>query len=33
MHKGGPIREVVERSQGHLDIELMPAHAPRATAS
>jgi putative transposase len=28
MHKGGPIREVVERSQGRLDIEPMPAHAP-----
>jgi putative transposase len=28
MHKGGPIREVVERSRGRLDIELMPAHAP-----
>ena len=28
MHKGGPIREVVEQSQGRLDIEPMPAHAP-----
>jgi putative transposase len=28
MHKGGPIREVVERSRGRLDIEPMPAHAP-----
>lgn len=28
MHKGGPIREVVERSRGRLDIESMPAHAP-----
>jgi DDE superfamily endonuclease len=28
MHKGGPIREAVERSQGRLDIEPMPAHAP-----
>jgi hypothetical protein len=28
MHKGGPIREVVEQSRGHLDIEPMPAHAP-----
>jgi hypothetical protein len=28
MHKGGPIREVVERSRGRLEIEPMPAHAP-----
>jgi hypothetical protein len=28
MHKGGPIREVVEQSQGRLDIEPMPSHAP-----
>ncbi len=28
MHEGGPIREVVERSPGRLDIEPMPAHAP-----
>jgi DDE superfamily endonuclease len=28
MHKGGPIREAVEQSQGRLDIEPMPAHAP-----
>lgn len=29
MHKGGPIRELVEESQGRLDIEPMPAHAPK----
>ncbi len=28
MHKGGPIREVVEQSRGCLDIEPMPPHAP-----
>jgi DDE superfamily endonuclease len=28
MHKGGPIREVVEQSRGRLDIEPMPPHAP-----
>ena len=28
MHKGGPIRELVEESQGRLDIEPLPAHAP-----
>jgi putative transposase len=28
MHKGGPIRELLERSQGRLDIEPLPAHAP-----
>jgi DDE superfamily endonuclease len=28
MHKGEPIREVVERSQGRLLIEPIPAHAP-----
>jgi transposase len=29
MHKGGPIRALVEESQGRLDIEPLPAHAPR----
>jgi putative transposase len=28
MHKGGPIRELVEQSGGRLDIESMPSHAP-----
>src|SRR5512142_843163 len=28
MHKGDPIRALVEESQGHLDIEPLPAHAP-----
>jgi hypothetical protein len=28
MHKGGPIRALVEQSQGHLDIEPLPANAP-----
>lgn len=28
MHKGGPIREVVEHSRGRLVIEPMPSHAP-----
>ena len=28
MHKGDPIRAVVEESQGRLDIEPLPAHAP-----
>jgi transposase len=28
MHKGGPIRALVEESQGGLDIEPLPAHAP-----
>lgn len=28
MHKGGPIRELVEESHGRLDIEPLPAHAP-----
>ena len=28
MHKGAPIREVVEQSRGRLDLEPMPAHAP-----
>jgi hypothetical protein len=28
MHKGGPIRELVERSRGRLEIEPLPAHAP-----
>jgi putative transposase len=28
MHKGGPIRELVEQSRGRLDIEPLPAHAP-----
>jgi transposase len=28
MHKGGPIRALVEESQGRLDIEPLPAHAP-----
>jgi transposase len=27
MHKGNPIRELVEESQGRLDIELLPAYA------
>jgi transposase len=29
MHKGGPIRALVEESRGRLDIEIMPAHAPK----
>jgi len=29
MHKGGPIRALVEESQGRLDIEPLPAHAPK----
>jgi transposase len=29
MHKGPPIRELVEEFQGRLDIEPLPAHAPR----
>jgi transposase len=29
MHKGGPIRELVEQSQGRLEIEPLPAHAPK----
>jgi DDE superfamily endonuclease len=28
MHKGGPIRELVDRSGGRLEIEPLPAHAP-----
>ena len=28
MHKGDPIRELVEQSEGLLDIEPLPAHAP-----
>ena len=28
MHKGDPIRELVEQSRGRLDIEPLPAHAP-----
>jgi transposase len=28
MHKGGPIRMLVEQSQGRLNIEPLPAHAP-----
>jgi putative transposase len=28
MHKGGPIRALVEESRGRLDIEPLPAHAP-----
>lgn len=28
MHQGGPIRELVEQSQGRLDIEPLPPHAP-----
>jgi hypothetical protein len=28
MHQGGPIRDLVERSRGRLDIEPLPAHAP-----
>jgi transposase len=28
MHKGGPIRELVEESEGRLVIEPLPAHAP-----
>jgi transposase len=28
MHKGGPINEVVSESQGRLDLERLPAHAP-----
>jgi transposase len=28
MHKGDPIRALVEESQGRLDIEPLPAHAP-----
>jgi transposase len=29
MHKGGPIRALVAESQGGLDIEPLPAHAPK----
>jgi transposase len=29
MHKGGPIRALVADSQGRLDIEPLPAHAPQ----
>jgi transposase len=29
MHKGGPIRALVEESRGRLDIESLPAHAPK----
>lgn len=29
MHKGGPIRALVEESAGRLDIEPLPAHAPK----
>jgi DDE superfamily endonuclease len=28
MHKGGPIRELVEQSTGRLDLEPLPPHAP-----
>jgi transposase len=28
MHKGGPISELVAQSQGRLDLERLPAHAP-----
>src|SRR5215213_4418181 len=28
MHKGGPINELVAQSNGRLDLELLPAHAP-----
>src|SRR5512135_2573872 len=28
MHKGDPIRELVEQSGGRLDLEPLPAHAP-----
>jgi transposase len=28
MHKGGPIRELVEESRGRLDIEPLPPHTP-----
>jgi hypothetical protein len=28
MHKGGPINEVVSESNGRLDLERLPAHAP-----
>lgn len=28
MHQGAPIRALVEESQGRLDIEPLPAHAP-----
>jgi putative transposase len=28
MHKGDPIRELVDQSRGQLDIEPLPAHAP-----
>jgi DDE superfamily endonuclease len=28
MHKGDPIRELVDQSRGRLDIEPLPAHAP-----
>jgi hypothetical protein len=28
MHKGGPIRDLVEQSQGRLGIEPLPPHAP-----
>jgi transposase len=29
MHKGGPIRELVAQSKGRLDLEPLPAHAPK----
>jgi transposase len=29
MHKGGPIRALMEESHGRLDIEPLPAHAPK----
>jgi transposase len=32
MHKGGPIHALVEESQGRLDIEPLPAHAPKLMA-
>ena len=28
MHKGGPINELVARSEGRLDLQRLPAHAP-----
>jgi hypothetical protein len=28
MHKGGPIRELLEQSRGRLEVEPLPAHAP-----
>jgi hypothetical protein len=28
MHKGDPIRDLVEQSEGRLDLEPLPAHAP-----